>query len=279
MDGRLTMSDLAAFAALVQHPDDQIDLAAAALALARIHGPVGNPARYLRLLDDFAAWLGVRVDPHGDPERAVRQLSHYLAVDQRFHGNTRNYADPLNSCLNVVLDRRTGIPITLSVVWLEVGWRLGLPLSGVGLPGHFLIKYAAEGTEIILDPFHGGVILGPEDCARRLQGVFGRAVPLEAHYLAAVTRKQILTRMLNNLKQIYTRIGDYPRLLATVEHLLALSPWSLDEIRDRGLIAARLGRLEPAIADLETYLRYSQEADDAALIHRRLEELRRRHGE
>lgn len=271
------MIDRSAFAAAVRRPEDHLDLATAALLLARIHEPVDQPERYPRLLDTDADWLRLRLNLDGDPEQTMRRLCHYLAADRGFHGNTRHYQDPRNSCLNHVMDRRTGIPIALSVVYLEVGWRLGLPLAGVGMPGHFLVKYADEETEIIVDPFNAGAVLSAADCAERLRQVHGRPVPLEPHYLAAVTKKQILARMLTNLKHLYLGPAalDHDRALETIEHLLLLSPWALDQIRDRGLVHWQLGHTERAIADLETYLEYAGDAEDAPLIQRRLISLRR----
>jgi regulator of sirC expression with transglutaminase-like and TPR domain len=269
------MTDRTEFAAMVRRSEEQLDLAAAALLLARIHEPVEDLDRYLRVLDDFAAELRGRIAPSAEPEEIVRQIGRYLAGEQNFHGNTRHYADPRNSCLNAVLDRRTGIPITLSVVYLEVGWRLGLPLAGVGMPGHFLVKYADDETEVIVDPFYGGAILTPQDCAQRLGQIAGRPVPLEPHYLAAVTRKQILTRMLTNLKHIYLEMSDSARLLDTIEHLLLLSPWSLDDIRDRGMVHWQRGDTDRAIADLETYLTYAADAADAPLVRQHLASFRR----
>jgi regulator of sirC expression with transglutaminase-like and TPR domain len=210
----------------------------------------------------------------------MSELGRYLGGERGFRGNAEDYYDPRNSCLNAVLDRRLGLPITLSVVYLEVGWRLGLPLAGVGLPGHFVIKHAGAGPEpeVMVDPFEGGVVLSEADCAERLRRVHGRPIPLEAHYLAAVTRKQILARMLTNLKHIYLgpAARDYGRALDTIEHLLLLSPWALDEIRDRGLVQWQLGHTEAAIVDLETYLEYAGDAADAPLIQQRLASLRRR---
>lgn len=270
------MSDHSEFSSLVGRTDEQIDLAAAALWIAAIHEPVDRPDRYLRRLDDFAAWLRLRVDNNLDPERAINQLSHYLATEQGFQGNRQYYDDPRNSCLNHLLERRLGIPITLSVLYLEVGWRLGLPLRGVGLPGHFLVKYVDEEREIFFDPFNGGQIVTREDCEQRLAEIYGRMVPLEEHYLGAVTRKQILIRMLTNLKHLYQRSLDYGRLLETIEHLLAISPWALDEIRDRGMANWQLGRINQAVADFETYLRFCSDANDAGLVQRRLDGIRRR---
>jgi regulator of sirC expression with transglutaminase-like and TPR domain len=269
------MIDRAAFAVAVRSGEDRLDLALAALLLARIHEPVPEPARYLDLLNRHAEQVRLRLSPTAGPEQTVEALSEYLAGEQSFVGNTRHYSDPRNSCLNHVLDRRTGIPITLAVVYLEVGWRLGLPLAGVGLPGHFLVKYVGD-EEVLFDPFHGGVVVTADDCAQRLREIFGRPVRLEPHYLAAVTRKQIIARMLANLARIYLHMLDYPRALEVVEHQLLLSPWSLDHIRDRGLIQLQLGHTDAAITDFETYLQFAADADDAPQVQQRLAALKRK---
>src|SRR5262245_25632982 len=133
------MPDRSAFAEIVRRGEERLDLALAALLLARIHEPVERPERYLRLLDDDADRLRPRLDPDGEPARTMAELGRFLGGERGFRGNAEDYYDPRNSCLNAVLDRRLGLPITLSVVYLEVGWRLGLPLAGVGLPGHFLV--------------------------------------------------------------------------------------------------------------------------------------------
>jgi regulator of sirC expression with transglutaminase-like and TPR domain len=273
------MTDRSAFAEIVRRGEERLDLALAALLLARIHEPVERPERYVRLLDDDADRLRPRLDPDGGPARVMGEVGRYLAGERGFRGNAEEYYDPRNSCLNAVLDRRLGLPITLSVVYLEVGWRLGLPLAGVGMPGHFLVKHAGDdGPAVIVDPFGGGALLSEADCAERLRRVHGRPVPLEPHYLAAVTRKQILARMLTNLKHIYLSPAslDYARALDTIEHLLLLSPWALDQVRDRGLVQWQLGHTEAAIVDLETYLQYAGDAADAPLIQQRLAGLRRR---
>ena len=273
------MVDRAAFAAMARRPEDYIDLAAAALLLARIQEPVPEPQRYLEMLDRLAAQFRLSLPLGAGPHETMARLGHFLGHELGFVGNLHQYDDPRNSCLNTVLDRRVGIPISLSVVYLEIGWRLGLPLAGVGMPGHFLIKHTGDGHEIIADPFDRGRLLSAEDCAKRLAQVVGYPAALEPHYLAAVTRKQILTRMLTNLKLFYLRGGDFIRGLETIEHLLLISPWALDEIRDRGLTRAQLGRRDQAIEDLETYLRYSSDAPDAVDIERRLRRLRWSPGE
>ncbi|MCC6627062.1 MAG: transglutaminase family protein [Chloroflexi bacterium] len=270
--------DREAFAASIRRPDGEIDLASAALHIAEIVTPVPVPERYIQRLDEDAAWLRTRIDPDGDQEQALRRMCHFLAVDRDFHGNTRDYYDPRNSCLNHVLERRTGLPITLSLVYLEVGWRLGLPMAGVGLPGHFLVKAVGENGDTLVDPFHGGAILSEVDCAERLQRALGRPIALEPHHLAAVTRKQILSRMLGNLKHIFLRppAADLPRALETIEFLLVLSPWALDEVRDRGTVLSMLGHTDAAMRDLETYVHYAHDAADADWVRQRLAGLRRR---
>jgi regulator of sirC expression with transglutaminase-like and TPR domain len=270
-------TDLDAFTATTRRPDDDIDLASAALQLAGIVAPVREPERYLHRLDQDADWLRVRIDPDADVEQTARRLAHFLAVDRGLHGNTSDYYDPRNSCLNHVLDTGAGIPITLSVVYLTVGWRIGLPLAGVGLPGHFLVKAVRGDSEVILDPFHGGTVLSRDDCAARLRQVAGSASTLEPHHLAAVTRKQILIRMLNNLKRIYLYPNEpyLHRALAAIEHLLVLSPWALDEVRDRGIVQSLLGNTDAAVRDLETYIEYAHDAADAVQVRQRLANLRR----
>ena len=173
--------------------------------------------------------------------------------EQGFAGNQSEYYDPRNSLLNHVLDRRTGIPITLSVVYIEVGRRAGLRVEGVGLPGHFIVRVGDDDGAALVDPFHGTTI-DEDDCQQRLDIVYGGQVPLTDEHLRATSTHEILVRLLRNLKAIYTQSQLYARALAVVERILLLAPHALDERRDRGLLLAQLGRFSPAIADLQTYL-------------------------
>jgi regulator of sirC expression with transglutaminase-like and TPR domain len=245
---------------MVRRRDDEIDLAEASLLYAREEYPRLVLRNYLARLDELAAAVTRRLPEGAGPRRTLDALNDYLFQVEGFRGNEESYYDPRNSYLNEVLDRRLGIPITLSVVYLEVGRRLGLPLDGVGFPGHFLIRYAADGEAIFLDPYHGGAILNPD--------VFAESALQHSYYLAAVTKRQILTRMLTNLKAVYLKDEDFDRASRIVELLLLVNPGALEEIRDRGLIRFRLGQRLAALIDLETYLRFAAEAEDAATIRR-----------
>lgn len=264
-----------AFARAVDLPDPQINLAEAALLIAQEEYPHLDIAAYLAQLDRMAEAARARLAGVAEPRRIIAGLNAYLFQAEGLRGNTEAYHDPRNSFLNEVLERRTGIPITLSVVYLEISRRLGLPLVGVGMPGHFLVKYPGE-EEIVLDPFNGGALVAPEDCQRILDRLYEGAVRFHPRFLAAVTSRQILARMLQNLKGIYVRAEQYAKGLAAVERLLLLYPDAPAEVRDRGLLACQLKRYAQASADLARYLRLSPEAEDRDVIRDHLCSLRQR---
>lgn len=240
-------------------------LAQAALAIARIEYPRLEGGPYLQQLDVMgeAARLriGRQMDETGDasPLASVTALNAYLFEDQRFIGNRDRYEDPRNSCLNEVLDRRTGIPITLSLVYIEVGRRAGLPVEGVNFPGHFLVRLPADMTEtpgcVIIDPFHAGALLSERDCRRLLQKHVGAEVAFSRSLLAPATRTQIVARMLLNLKRTYVHMRSFPQARDVTELLLAVTPSALSELRDRGLLAYHLNDMTGALRDLQTYLK------------------------
>jgi regulator of sirC expression with transglutaminase-like and TPR domain len=264
------------FAGLMAGSDAHIDLADAALLVARQEYPDLDPGPYLRRLDAMAAALRPRLDPHGDAVGSILALNDYLFGELGFAGNRDDFRDPRNSFLNEVLDRRLGIPITLSLVYLEVGWRLGLPLRGVSFPGHFLVKLEIEDGEVILDPFLRGASLSLDDLASRIQGLAATQRPTRAslpRLLAAASNKVILLRMLHNLKQTYLEREDYPRALSTLEWILAAVPNDPREIRDRGTVYERLECAKAALADLRRYLELAPEAADAEAIRVRVVEL------
>ncbi len=240
---------------MVTRPDEDVDLAGAALLIAREEYPALDARRYLGQLDAMAAEMAGRVGPADDEGARTDALARYLFGDQGFQGNTQEYYDPRNSFLNEVLDRRLGIPITLSTVFIEVARRMGLAAAGVALPGHFIVKVTTRGGDVLLDPFHGGQRVSETDCQDRLDRIFGGGkVRVEAPMLAACGRKQILARMLRNLKVIYTKAGEHTKALGVIELLLRLEPRSGEELRDRGLLYAALDCYALASQDLETYL-------------------------
>jgi regulator of sirC expression with transglutaminase-like and TPR domain len=242
-------------------------LAQAALVIARIEYPRLEGAAYLDRLEAMGGAARLWIDRHLDkpidrsPLASVTALNQYLFEDQRFVGNRDRYEDPRNSCLNEVLDRRTGIPITLSLVYIEVGRRAGLLVEGVNFPGHFLVRLSADMTEIpgcvIIDPFHGGALLSERDCRRLLQKHVGAEVAFSKSLLAPATRSQIIVRMLLNLKRTYVHMRSFPQARDATELLLAMTPSALSELRDRGLLAYHLNDMTGALRDLQTYLKLS----------------------
>ncbi|MEW6296535.1 MAG: tetratricopeptide repeat protein [Thermodesulfobacteriota bacterium] len=258
------------FARLVGQTEDALDLAEAALLIAQEEQPDLDVPSYLRRLDELAAAVQARLPVPPTPGDIIRHLNEQLFQVEGLRGNEQAYYDPRNSFLNEVLDRKTGIPITLSVIYLEVGRRLGLPLVGVGFPGHFLVKYTGPEGEIVLDPFFGGVTLTREQLTQKLQTLYGGQHPPLAQLpqlLAPATKKEILARMLRNLKQIYWQQGDLPRTLGAIDRLLLILPDDAPEVRDRGVVHHRLGHFHAALQDLRRYLQLAPDARDAAAVH------------
>lgn len=265
-----------ALAKLSRRPDAQIDLAEAALLIACEEYPGLDVEGYLRWLDNIACECRSWVRPGAGIYQVIGAINRGLFHELGFQGDRRNYYDPANCYLNQVLERRLGIPVTLSILYLEVAWRLGFPMQGVGLPGHFIVKYVDSDEEIYIDPFYDGMILSPEDCQERVYQATGDPDLFQSHHLGAVTKRQILLRLLHNLKSIYVGREEYARSLAVIELILLIAPWDLDEVRDRGLVHYHLGHYRLARRDLETYLAYRGDAEDASRIAKVLEMARER---
>jgi regulator of sirC expression with transglutaminase-like and TPR domain len=221
----------ASFREMLQRVDRELDLAEAALLIAQEEYPDLDRARYLRALDALGEEAARRVGNAASPHGAVNALSGYLFDEEKFHGNEQEYYDPRNSYLNEVLDRRLGIPITLSLVYIEVGRRAGMSMDGVGMPGHFLVRYRTGDEEILVDAFHRGIMLQREDCATLLAGTSGYTGEFRDELLAPVTKRQFLARLLNNLRGIYLAGGDYGRALAAVERMLIVDREGAEDLR------------------------------------------------
>jgi regulator of sirC expression with transglutaminase-like and TPR domain len=266
-----------AFAALVALPDDAIDLGQASLLIAREEYPDLEVGDYLARLDEMAGAIRERLKGGEGAASQIAHINRLLFEELGFRGNREEYYDPRNSFLNDVLDRRVGIPISLSTIYIEVGRRIGCPLAGVAFPGHFLVRYLGREvtTEILIDPFNRGLILTEDECRRRLLETYRGQVEFRAEFLKRARTKDILERMLNNLKAIYQGQRDFHRALQVQELLLCVRPGLPREIRDRGLIRYRLALLAQAADDLAAYLKAVPEAADAAVIGERLRELRR----
>jgi regulator of sirC expression with transglutaminase-like and TPR domain len=244
---------LRAFVSEVSRPDADIDLARAALVIARIEYPALDVDAYLARIVALAEKART-VRQTADPLGRLHRLREYLFEEQGFAGNSQDYFDPRNSYLNDVLDRRLGIPITLSLVLIEVGRRLGLQMEGIGLPGHFVTGARVGGEHVLLDPFNGGAILTGEACGHLVARAVGRSVELTAEQFVPVTKRQFLTRMLNNLKGAYWRREAWRQVVTVIDRLLVLAPDAGGEWRDRGLAWTSLGDLAQGLADWERYL-------------------------
>ncbi len=239
------------FLTLQQSP---LDLVGAALYIAQEEYPDMVVADYVQAFAQMGTSLKKRLPSERYPLRFIRTINDYLYGELGFVGNTHNYYDPDNSFLNRVLERRTGIPITLALVYLEVARQVGFPLIGIGFPGHFLIRPDLPEIEFYVDAFTGGEILFPQDCQARLTEIYQQDVPLRPEFFQPVTPEQFLVRMLRNLKQIYVEQQDIRRCLAAVERILLLNPQAPDELRDRGILYVRLERWSEAKRDLLDYL-------------------------
>lgn len=252
--------------AYLEDRGEDLDVAYANLLVAQEEYPEAVPERYLGMLDELAAELRPRIQAGDGPREHVARLNHFLFEEKGFRGNLDDYYDPRNSYLNQVLERRLGIPITLSLVYIQVGRRLQLPLQGIGMPGHFLVAYAEPDGNIMADPFNQGRLMSLEDCRQQLRSMYGDAVPFRPGYLQPILPRQMLARMLANLKIAYLRLNDHERTLRTIEHLLVVTRHSAQELRDRGLVRARLGHLKQALADLDGYLAAQPSAEDAQSV-------------
>ena len=262
------------FAAEVAKADAELQLARATLLVGKEEEPRAcDVGRCLARLDEMGEEARARV-VRGDAP-AVEALNRYLFDEQGFAGNAAEYYDPRNSMLHRVLERRLGIPITLSIVYMEVGRHAGLRVEGVGLPGHFVVRayeneYEYEGT--LVDPFNRRAT-DEEECQRRVEGIYDGAVTLGEEHMRAVGVRAILARVLGNLKAVYVQAEMFRRALAAVERILILTPHDLDERRDRGMLLAQLNRMNEAVAETQTYLNLAPNAADADSVREQLKKM------
>lgn len=258
------------FRQAVDRPEEKIELSRAALTIALTDYPALDIPDYLARIDLLANEVTGRLGPEADIYRSIAALNYVLFRQYGFHGNRDDYFNPKNSFLNEVIERKTGIPITLSVLYMEVAQRVGLRLDGVGFPGHFLVKCVGDGEEIVIDPFNSGEIRSREDIDKMLFDLYGGKVVFHSDFLASSTKKDILKRMLANLKAIYTNGNDLVRSLSALDRLVILDPTSALDIRDRGTVYLRLECYAQAREDFETYLRLRPDAEDAMLVREQL---------
>ncbi len=264
------------FSRAVQCLDDEIDLGRAALAIAHAEYPELDIESYVARMNHLAAAVQDRSGGDADSYRLIAAMNYTFFNVEGFRGNRDDYYDPKNSFLNEVMERKQGIPITLSVLYMEVARRVGLDLCGVGFPGHFLVKHVGKEEEIVIDPFHQGEVRSIEELEEMLDEIYRGKLAFQPEFLFPVSKKQILRRMLNNLKAIYLRQGNFLKSLSVVERLLILEPSSAQEMRDRGLLYLKLECFPQALEDLEAYLRLAPYADDAAEIREQAVSLKKR---
>lgn len=253
--------------------DQDLDLAFAALLVAREEYPQLPVELYLSRLDQLAEEVRSRLTHESAPPLVLEAIVETLFVGHGFRGNRSAYYDPRNSFLNDVLDRRTGIPLTLGIVLLEVGWRLDLPLEGVNFPHHFLVRYAGEAVRLLIDPFDGGRIQFEDEAQTFLDRVYGGMVRLRPSFLKPASKRDILVRMLTNLKSIYINAGEHHRAALAVERILVLRPDAVTERRELGMILARMGRTDEASRHLEAFLELDPGSPEAIRVRAMLRDL------
>lgn len=275
--------------------DDEIDLTRSALLISRTRYPDLDIEAYAARIDSLASRVAGLVSTPAskpaansvanksqelDPQQTISALNYVLFGELGLRGNRDDYYDPRNSFLNDVLDRGLGIPITLSVVYLEVAHRIGFPVAGIGMPGHFLLKYRpsteSDGKhEVLIDCFNQGDTLSQQDCQERLNEVYAGEMSLRPEFLHPVNRRQILARMLNNLKTVYLSTRDFRKALTIADLILVVRPDSAEEIKQRALLRYSLEMHNLAADDLEEYLRISPDAEDAGEVRQMSRSIRR----
>jgi regulator of sirC expression with transglutaminase-like and TPR domain len=252
-------------------PEAELGLDRAALYLAGEACPSLEPQRYLEQLDALAAQVREIAGPAAGPEALVQGLHHHIFETLAFTGNPADYYNPDNSYLNRVLDTRAGIPITLSVLYMEVARRLGVECRGIGLPGHFVVR--VEPLDLYLDPFHGGLLLSAGDCRRLVQDMFGPSAPWRDEFLTPYTKRDILFRMLTNLKQIFLGNREYHRAVTTLEQMTLVHPDAPPPYKELGWCHLRLEQPQRALECLERYLKLDPAAEDANLVRQQVQAL------
>jgi regulator of sirC expression with transglutaminase-like and TPR domain len=258
------------FRDMLQRPDAQIDLARAALLVAAENDPTLDVDTEMARLEQWAGELGRRIDPSWNNLQRLARLRTFMYEDLGFKGDVRGYYSPANSLLHSVMSRRLGIPLTLSIVFMEIGWRIGVPFEGVGFPGHFLVRLTGEPGDLLLDPYDHGASVHEEDCRRMIELTTGGTVPYDPSMIRSLGKRDMIARLLFNLKVSCLKANDDPGALSAVERLLLLHPDDPPELRDRGLLLYRMDRYRDARGSLLAYLRARPDALDREVIERHL---------
>jgi regulator of sirC expression with transglutaminase-like and TPR domain len=245
-----------------------VGLDRAALALATIEYPGLDVARCIETLDDYAAEIARRARDAEHGREFIAVANQFLFEELGIRGNDEDYYDPRNSCLNQVLETKTGIPITLSVLYIEIGRRLGKPIAGVGLPGHFVVRYDDGQYSTFIDPFHGGALLTADQCYDLARMTIG-----DPRVLAPVDNRQILFRMINNLRGIYFSRRAYAKALEVMDLLIEITPGLAGQYKQRGLLYLQTKQMRAAAADIRKYLELAPDAEDRAEMTAQLKQV------
>jgi regulator of sirC expression with transglutaminase-like and TPR domain len=253
---------------------ETVPLEEIAFAVVREKYPDFDAAPYRRKIDEYARRADQRVGGVVGAHSVIQGLSHYLFDEEGFRGNSGDYYNPANSFLNDVLDTRQGIPITLSILYVAIGRRIGLNMKGVSFPGHFLVRYESEDGVLFIDPYHKGKILTEEECRDRLKEMYGNDLPYHNAFLEPAGHREVLLRMLTNLKLIAFMQRDYPMALRLLNRILLFKPEGPFELKERGLVEYQLECFGPALKDLEAYLTKQPDDPDRGDLEKYLEDLR-----
>jgi len=264
-----------AFEKLLHLPDQDINLAEAALMIARLEYPELNIDDYLSKIQAIASEINNRLPETANAAEILKQLNHVLFIEKGYEGNTEVYYDPRNSFLNDVIERKLGIPISLSILYIELGHALGLPLSGVAFPGHFLVKLEISDGAIVLDPYFGGISLNEEDIEERLHEYYGPKLDKSRLHgvLATSSNKDIILRVLRNLRNLYMQEENWEKALPIADIMVNLDTDQADALKARASIYDKLECLTPALADYSAYLKISPNSNADQYIRARVMDL------
>ena len=264
----------AQLAALLERPDHEIDLARAALLVAAEDDPALDPEAALATLRAWGDRLASAVPAECNSLQRLARLRNFMFEELGFRGDVQGYYSPENSLLHSVMERRLGIPLTMGLVFLELGWRLGLDLQGVAFPSHFLVRLAGETEDLLLDAYDHGGSVHEEDCRRMLLASSAGMIQYHEGMIASIGRRDTLGRLLHNLKIAWLREGDDARALSATERLLLVYPGSPPEVRDRGLLLYRLDEYREALEALEFYLELRPDGVDREEVEQHVGALR-----
>ncbi len=262
------------FEEIAGRPEPLVDLVEGSLVIALEENPAVDVDRHLTEVQTWSEAVRARLEGSRDVERIVETINRLLFDEEGFHGENENYYDPRSVLLSEALERHAGLPITLSILYIELSRRVGVEATGVALPGRFLVKFSGDFGVIVIDPFDGGRVLSTVELQKILDGMYGGGVRLREHHLRSFTPRQILARELAQLKAAYLAQHDLPRAAASIDRLLILDERDVYEVRDRAALAMQMHAYAQAIELFERYLMLMPSADDTSRVREQIAYLR-----